>query len=312
MTIVFAVIGLLLQACGNGQETAETGLRVVATTTILGDVVRNVTGDAAQVEVLMPVGADPHDFQASAAQVRLLNEADLVVANGLGLEEGISDVLASAEGDGAELLEIGPLLDPLPPSAIDNDHAEHEEEEDVDHDHGEHDPHVWMDPRRMAQAAGLIASRLAEIDPSIDWASIAAPYAEELIAIDAEVVGILAAIPEEDRKLVTNHDSMGYFAKRYGFSVVGTVIPGGSTLGEPSSEQLAELIDTIRSEQVRAIFVDSTAPTDLAEAIAEEIEEEVAVVVLHTGSLGDPGSNTDTLAGLLVENARNIAAGLSR
>jgi len=292
------MLAVLAPSCSEGGQ-ADERLLVVATTTILGDVVANVVGDDARLEVIMPRGADPHDFEASSRQVALIAEADLVVMNGLDLEEGLEDVIDNARADGTPVLEVAPGLDPLP-------FTDHEEEADA-HDL---DPHVWLDPLRMADAARLIAQRLTEELPGVDWTTRADNFAAELVAAHARMETALAAIPPERRLLVTNHDALGYFAIRYGFEVVGVVIPGGSTLAEPGSQELAALVAVIDERGLSAIFAETIEPTDLAEAISADADHPVQVVALHTGSLGDPGTATDTLIGMLEENARLIAEAL--
>ena len=293
VSLLCAVL-LLATGCADAGGAAPGAVTVVATTTILGDVVRSVVGGNGTVEVLLPRGADPHDYRLSARQAASLREADLVVANGLGLEEGLSDALESAVADGVNLFEVAARLDPIPFG-----------------DGAGLDPHVWLDPLRMADAARLIAVELAGVEPGIDWAGRAEAYAAELVATDGQVVATLAAVPEERRKLVTNHDSFGYFADRYGFEIVGTVIPGGATLSDPSSAALASLIDLIDQEGVPAVFAETTEPAALAAAVAAEAAGEVAVVDLYTGSLGEPGSGADSLTGMLLANAERIAAALS-
>ncbi len=285
-----AVLMLLLTGCDGPAGT--DGVQVVTTTTVLGDVVRNVVGDDADVEVLIPLGADPHDYQASSRQVAALSEADLVVVNGLLLEEGLGDVLDAVRGDGANILELAPLLSPLPFG----DEAA--------------DPHVWLDPIRMGEAARLISAELAALEPTVDWSVRADAYANELLAADQQIQAVLAGIPADRRKLVTNHDALDYFAARYDFEVVGTVIPGGSTLADPSSAELAALVELIRLHEVTAIFTETTEPSALADAVAAESGIDVEVVDLYTGSLGEPGSGADTLIGMLLTNANRIAAAL--
>ena len=379
----------------SASETADTEapasemepLSIAATTTILGDIAANVAGDDAEITVLLPVGADPHDFLASSAQVALLHDADLVVANGLLLEESLIDVLRAVEADGVRLFEVGELLDPLPYGAGaghddhdedegdghdhdegeghdedegehdhdegeghdedegehdhehegehdedmgehdhdegeghdedegEHDHDEHGEGEDEggehEHDHGSEDPHFWMDPLRVAKAALHIADELNKIAPSPSWAERAEAYAASLEELDAEIRDLLSSIPEENRKLITNHDAFGYFAARYGFEVVGTVIPGGSTLAEPSSADMAALVDAIVDEGVRAIFAETIEPSILAEAVAAEVGASVEVVELYSGSLGEPGTDAGTLIGMLRLNAERIAEALT-
>ncbi len=286
-----AALALALAAGACGDAAAGEGeLQVLATTTILGDVVAAVVGDDAEVTVLLPPGADPHSFQPSARQVAAIEEADLVVANGLGLEEGLAEAL-----DGDHVVEVAPRLDPLPFGTAVS---------------GTPDPHVWMDPLRMAEAARQIAAELTRVAPEVDWSARAEAYMAGLAEVDREITDLLAPIPPERRKLVTNHDSLGYFADRYGFEVVGTVIPGGATLAAPSAAELAALVEVIEREEVPAIFVETTESADLAEALAAEAGG-VAVVELYSGALGEPGSGADTLAGMLVTNARRIAQALA-
>ena len=186
-----------------------------------------------------------------------------------------------------------------------HDHDDHE-----GHDHGSHDPHVWMDPLRVAEAAELIAEKLANLDSSVDWMANATAYADQLRALDAEVVSTLAAVSEDRRKLVTNHDAFGYFAERYDFEVVGTVIPGGSTLADPSSAELAELVEVLVDENINVIFTETTEPAALAEAVASEVDD-VAVVELFTGSLSEPEAGAETYIDYVRTNASRIADALS-
>ncbi|MBT8213521.1 MAG: metal ABC transporter substrate-binding protein [Acidimicrobiia bacterium] len=294
---------LAMAGCG-GDTAASDDLTVVATTTILGDLAANVAGDDAEVVVLMPVGADPHDFQASAAQVAAINGADLVVANGLGLEEGLEDVLDAAASDGVRILEIGTLVDPLPFDA-----DEHEDE--GDHEHGSEDPHIWFDLTRMATASTLLADELTQIAPDLDWESRAEAYSGDLLVADEAIATLLSAVADTDRRLVTSHGSLGYFAARYDFEVIGTVFPAGSTLADPSSEQLANLVEVMRTENVTVIFGETTQPETLAAAVAGELGSDAQVVSLYTGSLGAPGSGADSLIGMAQLNAGLIADALS-
>jgi len=306
IAIVLIAAVMLLAACGDGDEASD-GLTVVATTSIWGDVVAEIVGDDAEVEVLIPRNSDAHDYQPTSQQAASLLGADLVVANGLGLEEGFHDVLESAEGDGANVLELAPLLDPLPLESLDpHDDAEEETEDD----HGDRDPHVWFDPRRVATAAELIAAELNSVDGSIDWKSRARTYVEELDAIDEEIRALLSAVPEKRRRIVTNHQALGYVADRYGLEIVGVVIPGGSTLSDPSSAELAELVHTIQEGDIDVIFTETSVPSQLAEAVAAEIGRDIEIVALYTESLGDAGTSAATLTGMLVENATRMSEAL--
>ncbi len=286
-----------------------TGLRVVVTTTILGDIVGDVVGDAGAVEVLLERGRDPHDVALSAQQAQSIRSADLVVANGLGLEAALVDTLASAEEDGVRVLRVAPLLDPRPAEAAS---AEHDDEHD-EHDEGGLDPHVWLDPVRMADGARRIGEVLAELDETGDaaaWRDRADAVADAILDTHDQVVSILAEVPPACRVLVTNHDGFGYFAERYGLEVVGTIIPGTSSQAEASARDVAELADLIRERGVPAIFVEDVESQRLADVLAGEVGGTVEVVELFAGSLGDPGSGAETYVELLLTDATRIADAL--
>jgi zinc/manganese transport system substrate-binding protein len=285
-------LAILAAACGDGGGAAggDGGdAHVVVTTSILGDVVENLVGDDARVEVLMPPGADPHEFALSARQAADLREADLVVANGGGFEEGFDDALEAAEDDGATVARAVDAVELI-----------------------DEDPHFFNDPARMAVAAEALAATLADEVPGLDtraFSERARAYVTELESLDAEVEAVLAAVPAEQRKLVTNHDVFAYFADRYGFTVVGTVIPAVTTQAEPGAGELDELAATIEAEGVPAVFADTSSPESLAETLAAEVGD-IEVVQLYSESLGEPGSDGDTYLAMVRTNARRIAAAL--
>jgi zinc/manganese transport system substrate-binding protein len=294
-----AVTLVLVSACsGAGSETPTDRVRVVATTSILGDVVSRLGGDGIELDVMIPRGIDPHDFSPSAQQVAAISSADLVVANGLQLEEGLEDVLAQAESEGITVVEVGPAVDPLPAGDGDGD------------GNGAFDPHFWQDPIRMKAAVDLIG--LSLVTAGVPEAEqLTSAYQAEIDATQAEIVATLDPIPSDRRLLVTNHDAFAYFADRYGFEVIGTIIPGGSTLAEPSSAEIAALVETIVANDVPAIFVENIGSLDLADILAAETGTEVDVVQLVSDALGEPGSETGTYLGMLIYNASAIADALS-
>lgn len=308
---------LLTSACAAASEdfTAEagqeeSGLHVVATTTILGDLASMVVGEHGQVSVLMAPGQDPHGFSPSAQQAQQVREADLVLANGLQLEEGLLDLLGAAEQDGAAVLRLAEHLDPLAVGETGDEHASEDHEDG--HDHGPEDPHVWFDPVRMAEGARVLADHVAEVaDDDVDWAARGEQVAGELEALDAEVREVLSAIPDECRRLVTNHDNLRYLAARYDLEVVGTVVPGSTTGVEPSARDFAELAATLRETRVSAIFAETIQSTELADSLAAEVGRDVAVVELYTDSLGEPGSGAGTYPGMMRTVAQRVADALS-
>ena len=327
---LLSVLGLLASCGSDSKDTTSAPTvpdsnrpLVIATTPILGDLVRQVGGDQVNVDVLIPLGADPHDFEPSAAQAAQLRDASLIVANGLGLEERLESALDGAQKDGVPVFEVGEQLDPLALSTADeeghtdedgHDHsAEKEPAQEEAHGHGAEDPHVWLDPERMATAASLVATQLATTT-GLDAAPFqerAATYAEAARAAETEARALLAELPADQRKLITNHDALEYFAQRFNLEVIGTVIPGGSTLAEPSAADLSELVALIKANNVKAIFSESTVSSKLIESLAREVGSQVSVVELSTDTLGEPGSPTATYPGLIVTTARLIASGLS-
>ena len=236
---------LILGACGGADPGTGTGpvagATVVATTTILGDIAANVVCEGVRVDVLMSPGQDPHSFELSPRQATELRGADLVIANGLELEEGLIDVLEEAWDAGVAVLFVGEQVRPIPLGSA------------SDAERGSLDPHVWMDPARMAEAAAVIAMALGDATGEAQGAC-SSTYIEALEQLDADLARLADAIAPEDRKLATNHASLGYFADRYGFEIVGVVIPGGATLAEPSARDVVELAETVAREGVTVIF----------------------------------------------------------
>jgi zinc/manganese transport system substrate-binding protein len=192
-------------------------------------------------------------------------------------------------------LELGPALDPRPLGGSESETP---------------DPPWWLDPLRAARATELIGERLGQVAAG-DWAARASAFASELEALDDELQTDLATIPAERRKLVTTHDAFGYFAERYDFEVIGVLIPGGATQAAPDPRALAELAAAVREAGVPAIFAETTLPTNVADVLADEVGAEVHVIVLYTGSLGEPGSDADTYVGMLRTNAARIVGALA-
>jgi len=286
-----SVAMLIIAACGSaGSSAAGDGPTIVVTTSILGDVVTNLVGDQAHVEVLMPPNADPHEFAASARQAADLHEADVIVTNGGGFEAGLDDAVAAARDDGVTVFAALDAVDRL----------------------GD-DPHFFTDPARMAVAARALADFLPEHVPALDTAAFrhqAAGYVADLDALDAEVASTLAPVPPERRKLVTNHDVFGYFADRYGFTVIGAVIPSITTQSQPSAGELDRLAAQVKAAGVPAVFADTSSPEDLADALADEAGN-VRVVQLYSESLGKQGSDGGTYADMMRTNAQRIAEALA-
>ncbi|MFL0388887.1 metal ABC transporter solute-binding protein, Zn/Mn family [Curtobacterium sp. 179-B 9B NHS] len=282
-----------LVAVTAGCSSAGSDRPVVAVTTnILGDVVTEVVGDAADVMVLMPAGADPHSFEVSAQEAARLRSADLVVENGLGLEEGVARHVEAAASDGVPVFTAGEHVDAL--------------EWTTEDDSGP-DPHLWTDPARMVDVVEALddALRDAGVEPSGTDA-----YLDELATLDTDMSDAFAGIPEDRRALVTNHHVFGYLADRYDFRVVGAVIPSGTTLASPSAADLRDLASAIDEAGVPTIFADLSQPARLAEVLADEVDVHVAIRPLATEALTEDGV-ASTYLGMMRSNTAAIVDGLS-
>jgi zinc/manganese transport system substrate-binding protein len=292
--VVLAAVGGLA-GCSAGASDRPL---VVVTTDLLGDVVGELVGDQAEVMTLMPTGADPHSFEVSAQEAARMRTADLLVANGLGLEEGLAAQVEAARDDGVPVVEAGSAVDVL---------------EWVSEDASGVDPHFWTDPARMLVATDALAEALAEHVEGVDADTLAADvarYQQDLGELDAWMAEQFDRVPPERRNLVTNHHVFGYLADRFGFTVVGAVIPSGTTLAAPSASDLDELATSIRSAGVRTIFVDSAQPDRLAQVLAEQAAVDVAVTPLFTESLSAGGEGAETYLAMMRSNTEDIVAGL--
>ncbi|MFC9064543.1 zinc ABC transporter substrate-binding protein AztC [Streptomyces carpaticus] len=300
-TVIGALLGALaLPLATTGCSTADDDRAgIVVTTNILGDITQRIAGDQAEVTVLMGAGTDPHSFGISARQAAGIESAALLVYNGLGLEEGVLRHVEAAAGSGTPTLEVGAEIDPLPYTS--------------DAMAGEPDPHFWTDPQRVATATERIADRIIEDVPGVDADRIrenSAAYLAEVGELDAWMTDEFASLPAERRALVTNHHVFGYLADRYGFTVIGAVIPSGTTLASPSASDLESLAGAIREAGVPAIFVEAQQPDRLAQVLAEETGLQVDVVPLFSESLSAPGEGAETYLDLMRSNTRAIVAGL--
>lgn len=304
-----------LAACG-GDDAAgpgDHGPVVVATTSILGDVVDAAAGGLVVVDVVIPRGADPHDFAPSARAATEMEQADLVVAIGAGFEAGLADVVDAVASSGTPVLSLADAIG----LGGDSDDDEHDDDEHADdeHDDDEHhgvDPHLWTDPTLVIEAVEALGDRLAELD-GVDPVQVERSverYLAELAELDASIERRVAEIPPGRRVLVTDHEVFGHFADRYGFEVVGAVVPSLTTNAETSARELEALADTIRAEGVPAIFVETTQSSRLAEALAAEVGDDVALVELHTESLSQPGGPAATYLELMRYDADAIAEAL--
>ncbi|MFJ7182329.1 zinc ABC transporter substrate-binding protein AztC [Streptomyces massasporeus] len=303
LTLVsFFVLAGAMTGCASGDDDRP---RVVVTTNILGDITREIAGDEADVSVLMRPNADPHSFGLSAMQAAELENADLVVYNGLGLEENVLRHVEAARASGVVTFAAGEAADPLTFHAG----GEGSPEEEA----GEPDPHFWTDPDRVRKATGLIADQIVEHVNGVNDKAVrdnAERYDGQLADLTAWMERTFAAVPEDRRALVTNHHVFGYLADRFGFRVIGAVIPSGTTLASPSSSDLRSLTRAMERARVRTVFADSSQPTRLAEVLRQEMGGDVDVVPLYSESLTEKGKGAGTYLDMMRANTTAMAEGL--
>ncbi|WP_433443781.1 metal ABC transporter substrate-binding protein [Nonomuraea sp. CA-141351] len=301
-----AILALLVSAACGGTAIpatkAQTTISVVATTTQVADLARQVGGDAVRVTQLLRPNVDPHDFDPSPADLQALATAQVVVKNGVGFEPWLDEAIASAG-------YTGPVVDTSQGVTL---HEGHDEEEG--HEHGEHDPHIWHDPANAKIMVADIEKALNQADPAH-----AAAYAQRQKAYDAELDRLdgwikqrIATIPEADRKIVTNHDAFGYYLDRYGLTYVGAIIPSFDTSAEVTGKDLADLVAAVKKAGVKAIFSESTLPPKTAQALATEAGTQVVggENSLYGDSLGPAGTGADSYLGMMRHNTDVIVGAL--
>jgi ABC-type Zn uptake system ZnuABC Zn-binding protein ZnuA len=310
---------------------SKPDLNVLAVETFLADIAQNVAGDRLTVAALMPVGVDPHVFEPTPDDVRRVAESQVLIVHGAGLEEFLLRILEQAGGE-RQIIEVAaglafrsPQPDEAPGHAAEEEHADaddHAYEGDEEHaddpthaDEAEHhhdgDPHFWLDPNNVVTFVENIRDGLSLADPegAAEYARNAAAYIEQLNALDLWIAGQIQQIPPERRLLVTNHESFGYYADRYGLQVVGAVIPAVSTGASPSAQQMAQLIDRIRATGAPAIFLETGANPQLAQQIAQDAGVKL-VTDLYTHSTTEFDGVAPTYIAMMEHNTRAIVDAL--
>ena len=297
-------------------------LTVVATTTIIADLARNVAGDTASVTSLLGPGVDPHTFQPAPRDSQILAGADLILENGLGYEEWLDQVIQNS-GTKARRVVVSKGVTPRRAAQAGEVHdaaafkAEDDESDHMDQvtllpgQQDAYDPHMWLDVQAALKYVENTRDALAQYDirNAAAYRANAQPYLAQLKDLDAYLAQQAASLPPERRKLVTNHDTFGYFAGRYGFEVVGTVIPSVSAEAQPSAQDVARLVDAVKAQKVPAVFAESTVNPRLAEQIARDAGVKV-VTTLYTDSLSEAGKPADTYLKMMRFNIDEIVKAL--
>jgi zinc/manganese transport system substrate-binding protein len=293
-----AAAAVLAAGCG-GSSSGSGQLSVVATTTQIGDFVHQVGGDAVDVHQILTPNTDPHEYEPRPNDVTSTADAKLVFTNGDNLDTWMTKVVDDS-GSGARVVDLGSDLPVKLPGEASGPEA------------SQFDPHWWHDPRNAEAAVREIAGSLSQADPKdrSTFEANARRYEDQLKRLDAGIASCMDTVPAQQRKLVTDHDAFGYFAKRYGIQVVGAVIPSQTTQAQPNAQDLTNLANLIRSEQVKAIFPESSLSPKLAQTIATQTGAS-SNYTLYGDTLGPANSSGDTYLHMEQANADQMVKGFT-
>jgi ABC-type Zn uptake system ZnuABC Zn-binding protein ZnuA len=288
--VLLGFVLALVAACGNDSDNGDaaptetrSGLNVVATTTIIADLARNVAGDRASVTAIIPAGADPHDFEPTPSDIDDIDDADLVLEHGLDYDSWAHNLVEQSGTDAV----VAVVNDGVATIATETDEESHQVD-GHDHEHGDVDPHVWFDVKNVKVMVADIRDALIEVDPpgKDAYEANCDAYLAQLDELDGWIHEQVATIPEANRKLVTSHEAFGYYVAAYGFEYVGSIVSSLDSQAQPSARQVDALLDLIEDEKVPAVFTEKTLNPDLARQIADEAGVKV-VTDLYSDSLSD-------------------------
>jgi ABC-type Zn uptake system ZnuABC Zn-binding protein ZnuA len=290
--LIAALLGIGLVACqpSASPSGSPAALKVVTTTTVFADIVQNVGGSRVAATSIIPPGVGPEDYEPKPDDAVKLAGARLIVSNGVGLDNFLDDLLASGSGGKTPRLVLG---DGIPTITVD----------------GEPNPHFWLDPMLVKQyyLPAIVAS-LTQVDPTGEATNMANAddYATQLDELDAELKAKIEEIPTANRKLVTFHDAFPYFAKHFGFELIGVIL---ANVGQdPSAAELAALVDKVKAAHVKAVFSEAQFSPKLSETLASEAGIQHVVTTLYNDALGP--APADTYLGLMRWNVDQMVPAL--
>jgi ABC-type Zn uptake system ZnuABC Zn-binding protein ZnuA len=290
--LVLVAMSLALAACGSDRAASGSGaasFHVVATTTQVADFARNVAGSRASVSQILAPNTDPHEYEVRPGDVKALADGDLVLRSGGEVDAWLDDALSAAGVDSGDVVDVGKI------AGLEGD-----------------DPHWWQDPVRVEKGVAAIRDALVKADPggAATYRAGASRYLARLKTLDASVRACMSRVPENQRLLVTSHDALGYYARRYGIRVVGAVIPALTTAAQPSAGDVAKLVDTIETTGVRTIFAESSVNPKVEQAIARQTGARIGPP-LWADALGPAGSSGATYLGSIAFNTEALADGFT-
>lgn len=313
LKIIF--LPFLVSACFSpSPQKTEGELQVVAIESFLADITQQVAGDRLNIQSLIPQGVDPHTFEPSPRDIIKLTTSDAIIINGAGFEAWLDSDFNANLTDQIIITASEGLVSRTPSLSEHTDDETVGEElaiEGADHSHEEGDPHFWLDPNNVIRYVENIRDGLILMDPDGEevYRQNAQKYSEELWELDHWIMNEVRAIPPENKVIITNHESFGYFADRYGFKIIGTIIPGVSTGSSPSPRQLTGLVEEIKGNGVKVIFLESGSNPQLANQIASETGVNV-VEDLYTHSITTDNGNAPSYIDMMRWNTRLIVEAL--
>lgn len=305
LAVTSLVVCTALGACASSQARpapAQTGLKVLAVETFLADMAQNVAGERLRIEALMPIGVDPHSFEPTPQDLRRVADCDVLIVNGAGLEEFLTRLLQNAGGTHLVIEASAGLTSRTPREG---------EVADAAGTHEAGDPHFWLDPNYTIKYVENIRDGLsqADLDRAAEYAANAQAYIAKLQQLDQWVRAQIEQVPTAQRQLVTNHESLGYYADRYGFVIIGSIVPSVSSSASPSAQQVIRLVAHMRQSGARAIFLESGSNPQLARQIAQEAGIHV-VTELYTHSVSAPDGPAPTYIDMIRYDTRAMVDAL--
>ncbi len=309
ITAVLLLTALLLLAPWNTVSAQDQPLRVVASFSILADMVKEVGGQHIALAAIVGPDSDAHAFEPSPRNVKALAAAQVLVVNGLDFETWLTGMLQSAQFKGEQIVaSTGIVARKLSEPEQDNDH-DHDHDHDHGHNHGDTDPHAWQSLENGVIYVQNIAAGLIQADPThaVDYQANANNYIARIQALDQDIKAAIALIPPQRRKVITSHDAFAYFGQAYGIQFISAT--GVASQAEPSAKDVAAIIDRVRQEQIAAVFIENVSSAKLVSQIARETGAAVGGT-LYSDALAQPGQPASTYLGMMRWNADQLIAAL--